>query len=129
MKDRLFSLLLAFSLTLTFAPPAQAADSGKCGDHLRWTLNGVGTLTISGKGPMWNWRALCGTALAVDETVGKDETALEDETTASIEPPWEEIHNRIKTVVIKHGVTSIGKKTFKRLLMPAGKWQGQNSSI
>lgn len=29
--------------------------SGKCGDNLSWTLDGKGTLTVSGSGKMDNW--------------------------------------------------------------------------
>ena len=38
-----------------FAVKAEAASSGKCGKNLTWTLDNNGTLTISGKGDMYDY--------------------------------------------------------------------------
>ncbi len=56
MKKRLL-LMLVLALLLTFGATSAAwaatVDSGECGDNLTWTLDGDGTLTISGNGAMW----------------------------------------------------------------------------
>ena len=71
------------------APGATVVASGTCGadgDNLRWTLDGKGTLTISGTGKMKDFFE--GGA------------------------PWYSSRNRIKAVVIGNGVTSIGLSAF-----------------
>ena len=63
--------------------------SGQCGangSELTWTLNDDGTLVIEGQGAMEDW--------------GLGET------------PWYEYRGDIRAVVIKDGVTSIGKRAF-----------------
>lgn len=60
---------------------------GSCGDQLWWVLNNFGTLTISGTGAMTNFA-----------------------NTSDV--PWYSYRNRIKTVVIGDGVTTIGDKAF-----------------
>ena len=75
--------------------------SGSCGDNLTWTLDGEGTLTISGAGAMWDW-------------------------TITDVRPWEDSCFDIKTVVIGAGVTHIGNYAFRscigseRIEMPDG---------
>lgn len=77
-------------------------DSGTCGDHLTWVLSPDRTLTISGAGPMWNW-----------ETWWDSEKGFQSNT------PWFDYQTqnahwslRIDSVVIEHGVTSIGDNAF-----------------
>ena len=82
----LLSLALMLSLIPGLSVPAQAADSGTCGDNLSWTLNGS-TLTISGSGAMANY----------EEPSGE---------------PWCNDRYGIYTVVIESGVTSIGNGAF-----------------
>ncbi len=66
----------------------ETTASGTCGDHLTWTLDEDGTLTISGTGDM-EW--------------------FEDYYSA----PWyAQYHQIIYKVVIEEGVTSIGKYAF-----------------
>ena len=60
--------------------------SGECGDGLTWTLTGDGTLTISGSGKMTNYTG--GYA------------------------PWYNMRDRILSVVVEQGVTSIGDDAF-----------------
>ena len=62
-----------------------------CGKNLRWTLDEDGTLTISGTGRMTDWE-------------------YNDKCTV----PWisEKLTHKIKKVVIKDGVTSIGDYAF-----------------
>ena len=61
--------------------------SGTCGDNLTWTLDDVGTLTISGTGAMDDW-------------------------TSDDHAPWYENREIVKTVVVEEGVTSIGNRAF-----------------
>lgn len=70
-----------------FAVKAETASSGYCGEALTWTLDDEGTLTISGMGEMYDfstWR----------------------------KTPWSSYKNKIKTVIIEFGVTSIGGGAF-----------------
>ena len=63
------------------------AVSGTCGEHLIWNLNGAGTLTISGYGPMTEFFS-----------------------GASV--PWRNYTMLIKRIVISEQVTSIGRFAF-----------------
>ena len=71
-------------------------DSGTCGaegnngDNLTWTLDNEGVLTISGTGAMENWNRQ-----------------------NEIYSPWYE-NEKIKSIVIENGVTSIGQSAFYR---------------
>ncbi len=62
-------------------------STGVCGDSVIWTLDSKGTLTISGKGPMYNF-------------------------SDSLLPPYLERVSEIKKIVIKDGVTAIGDMAF-----------------
>ena len=62
-------------------------DEFECGDNLMWSLSEDGVLTISGTGAM-------------------------DDYTNETETPWYKYNNKIKTVILKTGVTSIGSKAF-----------------
>ena len=98
MKKRLISLLLAFSMMLTFLPVGAvtvfAADSEwSCGATDSDTVtarfeSASGTLTFSGEGAMENYQTMHFVA------------------------PWKEISNQIKKIVIENGVTSIGSNAF-----------------
>ncbi len=68
---------------------ASAVESGTCGENLTWTLSDDGVLTISGTGEM------------------EDYTIY-----SSPDPTWSPYIFRIKTIVIKPGVTSIGGLAF-----------------
>ncbi len=71
-----------------FAPRAEAATSGTCGDNLTWTFDeSTGELVISGTGDMYDWSS-------------QDEV------------PWYDYRSSIKTVTISDGVTSIGDDAF-----------------
>lgn len=67
------------------SPSTMAAMSGKCGKNLTWKLDRKGTLTISGKGEMWNYK---------------------------YGAPWRESRTKIVSIVIKNGVTSVGEFAF-----------------
>ncbi len=74
------------SCTVTIAAAAAGIASGKCGENLTWTLDDAGTLTISGTGEMYGYM--------------------------SDSYPWYEHREKIKTIVIESGVTSIGNHAF-----------------
>lgn len=98
MKKRLVSLLLAFSMMLTFLPvgavTAFAEDpEWSCGPNASNIVtahfnSASGTLTFSGEGAMENYQTMHYVA------------------------PWKEISNQIKMIVIENGVTSIGSNAF-----------------
>ena len=102
MKKRLVSLLLAFSMMLTFLPvgavSAFAANptQGSCGinnlfgkSNVKWELTENATvLTISGTGQMKNF------------------------TSESSTSSWRWAKNQIEKIIIEEGVTSIGNYAF-----------------
>ena len=94
MKKKLIAWLLVISMAISLLPAAALADtaakSGKCGDNVTWTLSNDGTLTISGKGKMWDY----GTSTHGDA-------------------PWAYIG--VKNVVVNDGVTTIGEQAFAGL--------------
>ena len=78
--------------SVTSAEPKNAATSGTCGDNLTWKYNtSTYTLTISGTGVMSSYYP-----------------SYDNVTTA----PWWEYYNKMKTLVINSGVTSIGYYVF-----------------
>ena len=111
LKKRLLSILLTALLLcavpLVLVDTAYAAEtvrSGACGDNVTWKLTSDGTLTISGKGEMDNYKF----------TV-YDYPAYTYRTDA----PWDAYRYYkdarsyyIKSVVIENGVTSIGDRAF-----------------
>ena len=79
-------LMLICVLIAGTAALAESANSGTCGENLTWVLDDDGTLTISGTGDMTDF----GTHVYND---------------------WDT--DKVKTVVIEAGVTSIGNTAFK----------------
>ena len=65
-----------------------------CGDKVLWTLDSLGTLTISGTGAMDNF-----------------DTDIQDDQTLTA-APWADYIPQIKKIVITGGVTSIGDSAF-----------------
>lgn len=63
-----------------------SAEDGTAGQNLEWLINGD-TLVISGNGKMWNW--------------------TEDQ-----ETPWFKLRDSIHHVLVKPGVTTVGKYAF-----------------
>ena len=89
MKKRivLLSLLAALCCLLTVsAAAADAPTSGTCGENLTWTLDGAGTLRISGTGEMEDF--------------------------VYYDVRWNGSYSSIKAVVIESGVTTIGDCAF-----------------
>lgn len=96
MKRKLMSLFLVVVMLCAFVPTMvnAATANGTCGDHLTWSLNNSGVLTISGTGDMYNY-------------------IIEDDGTTKPLPPWDSYKtNDIKSLVIGNGVTSIGRHAF-----------------
>ncbi len=77
-----------FSLT---ASAAKIVDSGTCGENLTWVLDSTGTLVISGEGWM------------------DDYITWEDPENV---PPWEDLKDSIRNVILEEGVHSIGICAF-----------------
>lgn len=98
MKKRLVSLLLAFSMMLTFLP--------------------VGAVTAFAEDPEWSCGANASNIVTAhfNSTSGtltfSGEGAMENYQTMHFVAPWKEISNQIKKIVIGNGVTSIGSNAF-----------------
>ncbi len=89
MRKQWIAIILAVLLLLALPGAALAAESsGQCGDNLTWSLDGNGTLTISGSGPMADFSLMTGAA------------------------PWQVEKHEIYRVVIQEGVTSVGREAF-----------------
>ena len=104
LKKRFLSILLTALLLcavpLVLVNTAYAAEtvrSGACGDNVTWKLTSDGTLTISGKGEMDNYKF-----------DGYNYLTNSYYTDA----PWDTYRYYIKSVVIENGVTSIGDRAF-----------------
>lgn len=71
-----------------------AGNSGSCGGNLTWSLSGDGTLTISGTGPMANYKS--------------------SDTAPYYNAPWgsDALRLKIKRLVVNEGITSIGDLAF-----------------
>lgn len=89
MKRRIayvLALVMLVSVCAFFVQPVEAqATSGYCGNDLTWSIDGSGTFTISGTGPMWNygWNVISGFPIS-----------------------------DIRKIVVNEGVTSIGESAF-----------------
>ena len=80
-----------------FADNGDVIASGVCGengDNLTWVLTGDGTLTISGSGGM------------------KDYVLCDPNAEARTSAPWGTYWEQITSVLMEHGVTSIGGAAF-----------------
>lgn len=83
----LLALFMSISLLSGVSFAAEIVKSGTCGDNLIWTLDGAGTLTISGEGAMTDYWSI-----------------------SSV--PWYSIRDSIETVIIGNSVTSIDDYAF-----------------
>ena len=78
-------------------PDAELFAGGICGDHLSWTLDDQGVLTISGTGDMYSYSSgIQGSSSSARIT----------------DAPWGSYGSSIKSVQIEYGVTSIGTHAF-----------------
>ncbi len=66
--------------------------SSKCGENAEWDF-ADGVLTISGSGDMYDY-------------------VFDDGENAEVTIPWWDVHTKIKKVVVKQGITSIGSCSF-----------------
>ena len=100
MKKKLIAWLLVICMAISLLPSAALADtaatSGKCGDNVTWVFSDDGTLTISGKGKMWDYGTTHGYA---PWTIWSSRT----------------ISDNLKRIVIEGGVESIGDEAFPGL--------------
>ena len=98
MKKRLVSLLLAFSMMLTFLP--------------------VGAVTAFAEDPEWSCGANASNIVTAHFNSASGtltflgEGAMENYQTMHFVAPWKKISNQIKKIVIENGVTSIGSNAF-----------------
>jgi len=95
----LILIIFAVFSVNTFA--ATTLASGYCGGegdgtNLTWTIDGDGTLTISGTGAMKNYHCK------------SDGVSFQYFTTA----PWGEYRDKINTLVLSEGITTIGEYAF-----------------
>ena len=98
---RLLSMLLVccmfFSLVPVTAMAVSVVGSGTCGTNVTWSLTSDGVLTISGTGAMTDIPPYA-----------------QSETVTLVDPPqpWQSSRNKIYSVVITEGVTSIANYAF-----------------
>lgn len=89
--------------------------SGSCGKNLRWALDEEGTLSISGNGPMKDYR------LVIEDSVSEEDLWFELEygdwcasvgdTQTHYVSPWHDA-GVIRKVIFEEGVTSVGAAAF-----------------
>lgn len=100
-SKRLLSLFITLVMLMGFTSNyaiAASKTSGKCGKNAKWSYNTkTKTLTISGKGPMYDY--------------------LEDDYGF---PPWDKYTDSIKTIKIKKGITHISKGAFDGTMWASG---------
>ncbi len=91
MKKKIMSVLVSLcmlaSIFSVFSVVTFAKETGTCGENLSWTLDDNGVLTVSGTGEMYRWDS-------------RDSV------------PWNGSKEKIKKVVIKEGVSLVGKYSF-----------------
>lgn len=85
-----FAAVLVTLLIVLAVSGVAAAESGKCGENLTWTLEDTGLLTISGTGDMDDY----------PHSDGK-------------RSPWYDHRNSVEAVVIENGVEGIGASAFR----------------
>lgn len=84
------------------SPLVEIVDTGVCGENAIWSLDAEGTLTISGTGNIYSYMRYRSDSVDTCEDLSQ------------LTPPWNENYDNqsIKTVVIEHGITSIGVGAF-----------------
>ena len=97
-SKKLFSILLVAVFVIALLPigifaEEEVIDSGSCGNDLTWTLDGDGTLTISGTGRMPDYTTKWGYP-------------------AQSSCPWNAYQKTIQALVVKSGVLNISDNAF-----------------
>ena len=112
MKKRLLSLLLAICLVAglltTSAFAAQVLKNGSCGGNVTWTVTDDDTLTISGTGPMVNSGSAWG---GYSERITS--VVVEEGVTSICDSAFKDC-KKLTTVTLPAGLTSIGASAFAR---------------
>ncbi|MBR4623554.1 MAG: S-layer homology domain-containing protein [Clostridia bacterium] len=90
MKRKIVLFMVCFVYLFSLFSIRAEQNSDKCGDNLKWSIDGTGVLTISGQGAMYDFEAL-------------------DELTTA---PWRSQADSIKKLEIKNGITYIGNNAF-----------------
>ena len=80
---------------------------GKCGKKVKWTLDKKGTLKITGKKAMYNYKIV---PVPVDANINDPSVPVEIINTTNA--PWYKYSSKIKKVVVSKGVTVIGDFSF-----------------
>ena len=120
-KTKLLPILLLFilviaivALTVGAGGPAEEIASGECGDDLTWVLTIDGVLTISGTGPMDDFIMTSSGLLDPDPLsfLVYDYEEYYSLFLPATNSPWFIHADMIKSLVIKNGVTSIGRFAF-----------------
>ena len=102
MKKQVLSIFLVLCIVFALLPFAALADnSGSCGEHAVWKLEGD-TLTISGTGPIQDY--------AREQHISYSGNSMQ--ISYSADTPWFETREQIKHVVISDGITRIGDSAF-----------------
>ena len=97
MKKIICIAIAVVTALSSFATAAHAAevDFGSCGEHLAWSLDDDGTLTISGTEDMNNYSY---------NQEGDDFVT---------DAPWGEYRDEVTSLVIEEGVASVGTEAFE----------------
>ena len=108
---RFLTLFFVVLLICTSVPVSFAAITtyGRCGSNLEWTLDSNGTLTISGTGEMY------GFSEEKNDWIVKGWRVISEDSSDGgpvWKNTWKEYNDKIKKIVIKNGVTSIGSCAF-----------------
>ena len=114
MKRRIFGLTMIVGVLLALMSISASAASeivaeGVCGDEVRWTLDGAGTMTISGNGPMnyiydGSWEKQNVTGLIKAVIINPGVTSINDHAFNGC--------SAVRSVTIPNGMKSIGAYAF-----------------
>ena len=58
MKRKIVLFMVCFVYLFSLFSIKAEQNSDKCGDNLKWSIDGTGILTISGQGAMYDFEAL-----------------------------------------------------------------------
>ena len=108
---RFLTFILVVLLVCTSVPVSFAAVTtyGNCGKNVEWTLDSNGTLTISGTGDMYDYSEEKNDWIVTGWRVIAEDSF---DSGPVFKISWKEYNEKIKKIVIKKGVTSIGRNAF-----------------